>query len=703
MIRSLRERMSRFNRGGWIPLTLFLWFVLEILLLVSDRRQGGYHLPVIILFTLFAVLALERRNRSLRRRLETAEKSLVERNQEREKARRTYRALLEGGGSAIFIFDGSTGLLQDVNRKGLELLGYDREELLSITGRDLVDPASRDLFTALVHRVARRGRGKSEGITFVRRGGERIVLEIEARRLDLGDETLVYAVLRNITPRHRAEREIRQRNRELTILNTIIAHANESLRLESTLTFILQEVITAFGAEAGSIHLVTPSGNQRLAAIEGVTMVEGREITECRCPSSNSRMCVGEGKNPLPCCPVGEFAAAQGWGGVIGVPLFLRKRLVGTMHLIWRGEMTLTPDDEQFFVTLGNQIGIVIEHLRVFAELREKNDELSRSYRLLEKRTQQLTASQKRLRENLFRSEMLNREMERLDRMKNQFIGMISHEFRTPLTGILGSAELLLATDGGGDRGESDRSLIEIILTSGRRLNEIVTDLIKVAKLENRTLSIRLEPVDVRKLIQEVVSSFLPLAAMRGQRIRTDHVPDGPLVEADREYLSEVLSELVENAIKFTRDGGTIEIGTSLVGRDDMLSRIEIMERFSPGFFDAMGDRIFLKIEVRDSGIGIDYTEQTTIFEKFYEGGELRHHFSSKHQFLGKGAGIGLSIVKGLVEAHRGMVWVESGQRSPLEQNPGSSFVVLIPVEPHPSAPPPAVPSRRSADVSTPP
>jgi len=699
MTRSIAERMAMLFRGGWLPLVLLVWLLLELFLLASGRQEG-YHLPITILFALCAVVSILWRNRSLRQRVASLRQELQERGVEMEKTRRLYRALLEGGGNAIFMFDGVSGSLREVNRKGLELIGYDRDQLLSLSGRDLVAPESRDSFSALVHRVARRGRGRGEGITFIRRDGERVVLDIEARRVDLGDERLVYAVLRNVTARHRAEREIRQRNRELTILNTIIAHANESLQLESTLSVILQEVLTAFGAEAGCIHLVTAGGGQRLAATEGVTMIEGREIAECRCPSSTSRLCVGEGCDPLPSCPIGRFAASQGWGSVIGVPLFLRKRLVGTMHLIWRSGRALSADDEQFFITLGNQIGIVIEHLRVFGELQEKNDELSRSYRLLEKRTQQLTMSQKRLRENLSRAEMVNQEMARLDRMKNQFIGMISHEFRTPLTGILGSVDLLLAPGEGGEG--YDRSLLEIIQTSGKRLNEIVTDLIKVAKLENRTLSIRLEPVDVKKLLDEVVSSFLPLAATRGQKIRVEKRVDVPVIDADREYLAEVIAELLENAIKFTRDGGVIEIGTSLVGRDDMLSRIEVMERFSPGFFDTMGDRIFLKVEVRDSGIGIDFAEQTTIFEKFYEGGELRHHFSSKHQFLGKGAGLGLSIVKGLVEAHRGMIWVESGRKHPLEQNPGSSFVVLLPVDARPLPAPPSPMLRHDSDERSP-
>lgn len=656
-----------------------LWSTVEIYLLWNDRGFATHHLVVALLFAVAVSFSVLRENVRLRRRLHELRGFLETREEEIDRNQRTYRALLEGAGNAIFIFDGSTGRLREVNRKATELTGYGKEELLLLSGREIVAEESREAFAGLVRRVARRGRGRSEGITFLRKDGERLLLEIEARQVDLGSEKLVYAVLRNITYRHRAEREIRQRNRELTILNTIIAHANESLQLESTLSVMLQEVLTAFGAVAGTIHLVTDRGEQRLAATEGISMIEGRGIEECRCPSSTHRLCASGGKTLLPCCPVGEFASALGWGSVIGVSLFLRKRLVGTMHLIWKEVRTFTSDDEQFLITLGNQIGIVIEHVRVFSELHLKNEELSRSYRLLEKRTQQLTASQKRLRENLSRSEMVNQEMARLDRMKNQFLGMISHEFKTPLTGILGSVELLLA--GGDSVSAPDRSLLEIIQASGKRLNEIVTDLIKVARIEGRTLSLRVEPVEIPKLLEDVVASFTPLAASRGQRIMVDRSVAVPVIDADREYLNEIISELIENAIKFTRDGGVIEISTALVGREEMLSKMEIMERFSPGFFDAMGSRVFLRVEVRDSGIGIDFSEQTTIFEKFYEGGEIRHHFSSKHKFLGKGAGLGLTIVKGLVEAHRGMIWVESGRRTPLEQNPGSSFIVLLPIE----------------------
>jgi signal transduction histidine kinase len=219
-----------------------------------------------------------------------------------------------------------------------------------------------------------------------------------------------------------------------------------------------------------------------------------------------------------------------------------------------------------------------------------------------------------------------------------------------------------------------------MIHTGGKRLNEIVNDLLKVARIENRSLSLTRVPLHLAELFGDVVEQLAALIVERRQQITLGDLWHLPHFYGDREYLLEVFSELLENAVKFTRDGGTITVHARVADRLTLAAKGDLLERFNPGFYPQMGDRSYFEVVVSDTGIGIAVDEQTAIFEKFYETGDIRHHFSSKHQFMGKGTGLGLTIVKGMAEAHGGMIWVESTGK-PAQGDPGSSFHVLLPIE----------------------
>ena len=125
--------------------------------------------------------------------------------------------------------------------------------------------------------------------------------------------------------------------------------------------------------------------------------------------------------------------------------------------------------------------------------------------------------------------------------------------------------------------------------------------------------------------------------------------------------------------MRFTPEGGEIEVTGRVVDHDELGARRETLERFNQGFLARCAGRCFLEVAVHDNGIGIPAEEQQGIFEIFYEVGEIKHHSSGQGRPGGKGAGLGLAIVKGMVEAHGGMVWVESSR--------GSSFYLVLPLE----------------------
>lgn len=609
---------------------------------------------------------------------------LMQYQRELDKIARRYRSLLEGAGTAVFVFNADTGLLVEVNRRGTELLGYSKEEMVTLKGKDLVPEEDQEKFSLLVLRVVRRGRGRTDGIAFRRKGGDRFLGEVEARLIDLGDEKVVHATIRDITFKHRAEREIRQRNRELTSLVNIITRANQEMELETVLDVTLRETIEVFGVDGGGIHLRERDGTLRPAATCSVPDRLREALDAGADGGLLGRIAATRGPFALDDLAMeGNMAGlsdeSAGWTGFAGVPLFAKNRVTGVMYLLNRQARSFTDEELKLFFSIAGQMGIIIENARLFNELKWKSDELMGSFRLLEKSSHELALSQHRLRTNLTLVERANQELERIDRMKNNFLGMISHEFRTPLTSIISGTDFLRSSSSlAGD--PDSRQVLDMIHEGGERLFEIVNDILKVARLEAKSATVTRRALHISQVFSQVVTKLEPLLAERSLRIAFNNLEGLPHCIGDQECFEEIFSELLENSVKFTPDGGTIIISARVVDRRALAPKREILARFNADFPTQIGDRCYLEVAVRDNGIGVSHDEQVKIFDKFYEIGDIRHHSSGKFKFQGKGTGLGLAIVKGMVEAHGGMVWVESPGVD-AEARFGSAFLVLIPLE----------------------
>jgi len=648
---------------------------------VEDNRivSQSLHLTLAVVLAALGLIV----NRARRTEKIAHERLVAELGREVEKSAVRYKSLLEGAGDAIFVINAETGRLAEMNGMGTVLLGYSREEMGSLSGKDLFSDTDQAQFISLVRHVNRHGMASSDSLTFRRKDGSHFLGEVNARLIDLGDEKVVQAIIRDITQKKQSENEIRQRNRKLSILNGIIARANTSLDLHTVLDMTLQETMEAFGTEGGAIHLLEGEGiTLSLVARNNlterfVTSTRQRELdADPACRIVTTRQChLLTGASRASCSMVGH-AREEGWRSAVGIPLFAKNRLIGVMHLMSTEERSYSPGEITFFTTMGNQIGIVIEHARLFADLNWKTAELLRSHSLLEKNGRQLALSESRMRKNLALVERTNQELERLDRMKGQFLGMVSHEFKTPLTGILGSTEYLL--DNHGTVGEEEeRLLLSIIQKGGTRLNEIITDLLKVARLEAKGAPVSTTPVHLKEILAALIEQFAPLIRERDQRVVLQGVETLPYFSGDRDCLNDVFTELLENAIKFTPNGGETVIAARITNRTELAEKRDVLAHFNLPFYAQIGDECYLQVEVRDSGVGIAADERLKIFETFYEVGEIRHHSSGNAKFQGKGVGLGLAIVKGMIEAHGGMVWVES----PAAGSSGSSFFLLIPLE----------------------
>ena len=643
-----------------------------LLLLLAERLTplpGWLRLAAVVLLAPAILLlwaALRRREERLSSGLRSEISGM---QQELAKTAQRYKSLLEGAGNAVLVLRADSLRLEEVNRRAAELFGYSKEELTGLPSRDLLHPSGAEGFRDLIVRLNRSGRGDAEGLSFRKKDGTPFSGQIDARLIKLVDEQVVHCVVRDITAQVATEKEIWQRNRELSILNNILIGVNRGPKLETVLQETLVETLELFQAGAGTLHLFDQEGAAPvLTASRSVSSaLQQLILRELGERSGRVAMVTVSGAPTDP--GLAACAAAEGWHGLAAVPLSAHNVTVGVMHLLHAAPRDYSKEELRFLASVGTQLGNVIEQTRLFAELNWKSAELLRSYRLLEGSSHSLGLSEIQLKQNLALVEQANLDLSRLDRMKNQFLGMVSHEFNTPLTSILSGAEYLLQLG----HGKENDQVLEMIRGGGLRLKELVADILKLIKLEAQGGELATSALHLDHSLKSLRDQLQPQLSERGQTLRLTDLEALPYFDGDWKYLERVFSELLLNAMRFTPVGGEIEVTGRVVDRAALGTRRETLERFSSGFLGRCGERCFLEVEVRDNGIGIPAGEEQGIFEIFYEVGEIRHHSSGSGGPRGKGAGLGLAIVKGMVEAHGGMVWVESGQ--------GSSFFLVLPLE----------------------
>jgi signal transduction histidine kinase len=242
-----------------------------------------------------------------------------------------------------------------------------------------------------------------------------------------------------------------------------------------------------------------------------------------------------------------------------------------------------------------------------------------------------------------------NARLLELDRMKDQFVGSVSHELRTPLTSMVGYLELLLDEDDVGDLDEEERKhFLEIVNRSCLRLNRLVDDILFVARVDAGRLSLEREAVDFGALAAASVETARAAARAKKVDIRFSKDDGMPELDADPLRLTQMLDNLISNAVKFTPESGTVTVTLASNGEG-------------------------VHFEIADTGVGIPADEVEKLFDRF---------FRASTSGVVRGTGLGLSIVKSIVDVHGGTIRVES------TEGVGTTFVVDLPVHALPETPP---------------
>lgn len=318
-------------------------------------------------------------------------------------------------------------------------------------------------------------------------------------------------------------------------------------------------------------------------------------------------------------------------------PVVIQGRLIGVLCAGPKAsDAPFTTPDLELLLAIANQVGVALRNARLVADLRRREAEQAELNRQLSSTKDQL---------------------ERLDGVKTDFVTIASHELRTPLAQICGYNDIMESMNEEGllDQ-EQIASMTGSLRKAANRLESLIEAMLDVSQLDVDAMDLHFTSLALDAVVRSAIEPLRESIRSRKLAVSARGLSSLPPIQGDMQRLAQALRNVALNAIKYTPDGGQIAITGQL--RDD-----EVW------------------ITVRDSGIGIDPQFHELIFQKFFRTHDPSLHSSGTTTFLGAGPGLGLTIARGVIEAHGGRIWVESRgeDRAAL---PGSTFTIALPLHP---------------------
>ncbi len=421
------------------------------------------------------------------------------------------------------------------------------------------------------------------------------------------------------------EQKVEARTRELTealgqlkALGEVSQAVSSTLNLETVLTTIVARAVELSGTTGGVLYeydgakqafqlRVTHRMDEELVEVLRAAPIRLGEGAVGRAAATRAPVQVPDilDEREYGAARIRPILVRLAYRALLAVPLRREEQIVGGL-VVWRQEAgAFSTEVVNLLQTLATQSVLAIENARLFREVEEKG-----------------------------------RQLESASKHKSEFLANMSHELRTPLNAILGYTELILDNIYG-DVSEKVRDVLERLEKSGRHLLGLINDVLDLSKIEAGQLSLSVSDYSMKEIVQTVFTAVESLAAEKRLALKVTLPPDLPLGHGDERRITQVLLNLVGNAIKFTEVG---EVRVQVTTTDDAFV-----------------------VSVSDTGPGIPETDREKIFEEFQQAD------SSSTRKKG-GTGLGLSIAKRIVEMHGGRIWVESSLGK------GSTFWFTVPV-----------------------
>lgn len=573
--------------------------------------------------------------------LSKAEQSVVE-NLLRQKTLlenelRKYRTLIENSGDLMYAIDFG-GNLNYVSDNVVDILGYQPEEIIGHNFLEFIPP---EYHAGAVENFQERQADLLAGTTrleLVKKNGERFPVEINGRNYSENNvPVLNIGLVRDISARKAMEAQVLKRNRELTALYSVASVLNQPLDLNQLLQECLDRMLEAMKVETGGMILLNQQGEFRLGAERGMSMdFDGlfsplqKDFKLMRQVLNTGEVVIFENLAELPQLDK-ELLRRTGYRSLVMGPLQAKDRILGGYILASKGRHQFVAADRDLILSIGKQVGMALQTGELYAELNNTVAELRET----------------------------NTQLEEATRHKSEFLANMSHELRTPLNAIIGFSELLQDQTFGPLNDKQER-YIGNILNSGKHLLALVNDVLDLSKVEAGKMELQLDKFLPHEVVNEVFESVAELAAKKQIALATHlGAPDDtaePYIMADRGRIKQILYNLLSNALKFTPEGGAVEVSRNLMRRSGA---------------------DWVELSVSDTGIGIKPEDQERIFEKF----QMVDSTLSKRQ---QGTGLGLALSRELARLHGGDIKVQS------VPDKGSIFTLIIPLEPLKSKPAPA-------------
>jgi PAS domain S-box-containing protein len=563
------------------------------------------------------------------RDISAAKRAAAERASLETRATTVLNTVLDG----ILVID-EFGTVSTFNRGAEKIFGYAASEVLGKNIKMLMPEPDHSRHDGYLQHYKDTGHAKIIGIgrevEGARKDGSRVPLELSVTEMWVDGKRCYTGLLHDISERKATEAALARKNQELEVgarRDRIGARVMVALNQQDESTTPATEVLRVLADEAGYRPLAFYDyddwqGGMTLAA--GLGLAPGYEQTKFKLgeglvgdAAARQQPLFLEGAADAPFAldtGVGVLPAAT----LFALPLVHRQKLLGV--IAGASPKRLLDVERDWLTRVANAVSIGLHGARQFQELKQLSAQLNDRSRKIE---------------------VQNRELAHASRLKSEFLASMSHELRTPLNAIIGFSEALKDGLQGELRPEQLEYVAEVY-QSGRHLLSLINDILDLSKIEAGKMELDVEPVEIAPLIANALTIMKERAAKGGVTVTQSIAPGITSVDADGRKLRQIVYNLLSNAVKFTPSGGSVRVQVALVEGQ-------------------------LELAVVDSGIGISPEERARLFRPFEQ---LDSGIARKFE----GTGLGLVMVKSLVELHGGSIWVES------EPGKGSRFWVRLPV-----------------------